>query len=44
MAVFILFSLIYKNEKRGASLMLVPRCKGLRISQIVETSNTESPT
>ena len=30
--------------KRGASLMLVPRCKGLRIARIVETSNAESPT
>ena len=35
MAVLILISVIYKNEKRGASLMLVPRCKGLRIAQIV---------
>ena len=24
--------------------MLVPRCKGLRIARIVETSNAESPT
>ena len=30
--------------KRGASLLLVPRSKGSRIAQIVETSNVESPT
>ena len=32
------------QKRRGASLMLVPRSKGLRIAQIVETSNAESPT
>lgn len=37
------FLLIYKKE-RGASLMLVPRCVGLRIALSVETSNAESPT
>lgn len=25
-------------------MLLVPRCKGLRIAQLVETSNAESPT
>ena len=32
------------TQKRGASLSLVPRYKGLRIARIVETSNAESPT
>lgn len=31
-------------KKRGAGLPPVPRCKGLRIAQLVETSNVESPT
>ena len=35
---------VHTHKKRGASLMLVPRCKGLRIARIVETSNAESPT
>jgi hypothetical protein len=34
----------YIYKKRGASLLLVPRSKGSRIAQIVETSNVESPT
>ena len=32
------------TKKRGASLSLVPRSKGSRIAQLVETSNAESPT
>ena len=32
------------TKKRGASLSLVPRFKGLRVAQSVETSNAESPT
>ena len=35
---------IHAQKKRGASLMLVPRHKGLRIARLVETSNAESPT
>ena len=34
----------HTHKKRGASLSLVPRYKGLRIARIVETSNAESPT
>ena len=38
------YTFVHTHKKRGASLMLVPRCKGLRIARIVETSNAESPT
>lgn len=38
------FSAYTQKKERGASLMLVPRCVGLRIALSVETSNAESPT
>lgn len=31
-------------KRRGADLLPVPRCVGLRIALLVETSNAESPT
>ncbi len=34
---------IYKKDVE-LPLLPVPRCKGLRIAQLVETSNVESPT
>ena len=44
MLTVLLYYAYHIQKKRGASLSLVPQCKGLRIARIVETSNAESPT
>ena len=38
------FKLVTYKQKRGASSVPGPRCKGSRIALIVEPSNAESPT